>query len=58
MTTFKNIKWLSRDYECTNVVACVADAAPGQNWAPCEDEILNTLTPLWTESGVQYYGYL
>jgi hypothetical protein len=36
MQTFRNTKFTKRDYETTNIVACVADAAPGDNWELAE----------------------
>ena len=58
MTTFKNTNFKKRDYECTNIVACKAEKAPGANWGECEGLTLNGLTQLWIENGVTYYGYL
>ena len=31
MQTFKNIYYTSRNYDCTNIVACVAEVAPNDN---------------------------
>ncbi len=56
--TYRNAKWTTRDYECTNVVACVGLSAPGPNWVECDPAILEGLTPLWIEHGVKYWGYL
>ena len=58
MTTFKNTKFTRRDYECTNVVACEAETAPAEHYAPCDPSELRGLTHLWTERGVRYFGYL
>lgn len=59
LATFKSANWKTRDYESTNIVACVAEVAPTKgNWIPCNDSILGGLTMLWIESGVRYYGYL
>jgi hypothetical protein len=60
---YRNSHFVKRDYEATNVVACIASAAPNENWIPTTHEELNAmlrspLQPLWIESGVQYYGYL
>lgn len=57
MPTFKNKNFTKRDYECTNLVYCVADKAPDENWIEC-DPSENTLSPLWIADGVQYFGYL
>lgn len=61
MQTFKNRNFTKRDYEATNIVACVAETAPetpDNRWEPTDDAILAKLTPLWIEAGVRFYGYL
>ncbi len=58
MKTFKNTAWKSRDYECTNVVACEAPAAPKGAWIEADASVLDGLTMLWREGDVRYYGYL
>lgn len=58
MKTFKNKNFTKRDYECTNVVACVAENAPDDNWIECDEEILNGLDRIHTIAGACYYGYL
>lgn len=61
MTTFRNKNFVKRDYECTNVVACVADTAPetpDDRWVETDDSILAGLTQLWIERGVRYFGYM
>lgn len=61
MTTFKNTKWNGkRDYECTNVVACVAEQTPkdGMEWEPVDESFLFGKTQLWIQAGVRYYGWL
>lgn len=55
---FKNLNFTKRDYELTNVVACVADKAPNENYKECEASELNGLDKLWKEGNVQYYGYI
>lgn len=55
---FRNKKYIVRNYDCTNIVACVADSAPNKNYLPCEPNIIDKLTKLYTENGVTYYGYL
>lgn len=57
MKTFKNKHFIKRDYECTNIVFCEAEAAPDANWIEC-DPSENTLQQLWIEGGVRYFGYL
>lgn len=56
--TFRNANWTKRDYECTNVVACKAATAPSVNWEPCSGTVLDGLTKLHSEAGVEYWGYL
>ena len=58
MKIFKNKNFLKRDYECTNIVACMSEAAPDDNWVECEKDILTNLQKLWVQNGVHYYGYL
>ena len=60
---FRNKHFMKRDYESTNVVACISALAPDENWIPTTHEQLNAMLsspvqPLWIENGVQYYGYL
>jgi hypothetical protein len=55
---FKNIHFTTRDYEVTNVVACIAESAPNENWVECDAAILAKLTKLWIQNNVQYYGWL
>jgi len=56
--TFKNRNFTKRNYECTNIVACEADAPPADYFVPCDPAELKGLTHLWTERGVRYFGYL
>jgi len=56
--TYRNTRWTRRDYECTNVVACVASVAPGAEWVECDESALDSLDHLYTQAGVKYYGYL
>jgi len=58
MKTFKNKNFTKRDYECTNIVACVAETAPNDNWIESDPSILEHLAKLHTENGVQFYGYM
>jgi hypothetical protein len=57
MKTFRNIKFIKRDYDCTNIVFCEAETAPNENWIEC-DANENTLNQLWMENGDRYFGYL
>ena len=58
MTTYRNTKFTTRDHECTNIVACVAAAAPTSFWDAADESILLGLTKLYTQAGVTYYGHL
>lgn len=58
---FKNINFVKRDYECTNIVAAEAlndDAIMDANWTIADASILNGLRPLHIENDVRFYGYL
>jgi hypothetical protein len=56
---FVNQNFKKRDYECTNIVACVAEKAPDENYVPTDKpQALQGLTRLWIQGGVEYYGYL
>lgn len=58
MKTFKNKNYKTRNYECTNVVACQSEVAPNENYIECNETVLNGLTQLYTCDGVRYFGYL
>jgi hypothetical protein len=60
MKTFKNTKFVKRDYECTNVVFCQAETAPNENYKEVDESelYLSNCQPLRTENDVKYYGYL
>lgn len=65
MQIFRNKNYTKRDYECTNIVSCMADSIPtdGIEWIPTTHEELNSLlrSPvqmLYIQAGVYYYGYL
>ena len=60
MKVFKNSKFIKRDFECINLVFCVSEKAPSENWQECnpiEVERANCV-PLYKEGEVEYYGYL
>jgi hypothetical protein len=57
MKTFKNKNFTKRNYETANVVFCEAENAPNENWVECSPEE-NTLTHLYTQDGVRYFGWL
>jgi hypothetical protein len=55
---FKNKNFTSRNYECTNVVFCIADAAPDANWIATNDAIPESMSQLWITNGVRYFGWM
>jgi hypothetical protein len=65
---FKNPQFKERDYECTNIVACVADSKEllkkpnldwdRSDWVESGEEVLEGLRSLGVENGVRFYGYL
>lgn len=60
MKTFKNANFTKRNYECTNVVACVAAEAPndGITWIETSEVEVSGLDRIFIRAGIQYYGYL
>jgi len=63
MKTFFNKNFTKRNYDCTNVVACIANEAPNDNFqemtaAEIHDKGIGNLQKLYIENGVQYYGFL
>ncbi len=58
MQVFKNKSFTKRNYDCTNIVACMAENAPDENYEPVQAVILNRLTHLYTQNGVRYFGFL
>ena len=59
---YKNKRFKKRDYDATNIVACQpidgGTAFISEDYEPAPDSILDGLTKLWIQGGVQYYGYL
>jgi hypothetical protein len=62
MKVFRNKHFTERNYECTNIVACVPVGEwhdpSNEHYAPADESLLVGLTALWVEGGMQYYGYL
>ena len=61
MTVYRNKFFTKRDYECSNIVACVADSKPAtadDRWQEADESILTGLTSMGIENNVWYYGYL
>jgi hypothetical protein len=55
--TFKNTAFTKRSSDRTNIVACVGDTAPSALYVECNASILAGIYPLYTQNGVQYFGY-
>lgn len=54
---FRNRNYSQRNYDATNIIACVAAAAPSDIWEPCGSAILQGLTQLelrYTADGLPY----
>ncbi len=60
MKTFKNTKFTTRDYECTQVVFCQAETAPNDFWVECSElEIYRkNCTQLYKAGDQTFFGYL
>jgi len=58
-TVYRNSNFTKRDYEATNIVACVTNGpAPQPYYVAADESTLTGLTQLWREGSVTYYGYL
>jgi len=56
---FIHKNFTKRNYDCTNVVVCEADKAPNEFWLPAtEDAIKPSMSMLWIENGVKYFGWM
>lgn len=58
MQVFKNKNFTTRNYECTNIAACVAETAPNDNYIAADESILKNMMHVYTQNGVQYWGWL
>jgi hypothetical protein len=58
MQIFKNKNFTKRDYECSNLVYCVADVAPNDMWVPTDETINIDMTQLYRIGDNRYYGWL
>lgn len=62
MNTYRNKYFTKRNYECQNLVACVAETAPATadgRWVLDADDAVNVkaLDRLYVQAGVTYYGH-
>jgi hypothetical protein len=61
----------TRDYECTNVIACIAEKAPDENWVENTDPafpvsafedgraaLTHGAQQLYVRAGIRYFGWL
>lgn len=62
---YRNRNFVKRNPDCTNIVACKVTEPfdfNNPNFVLMDneegEELLKTLTPLYIQAGVQYYGYL
>lgn len=61
---YRNTRFVERNYECTNVVACQPlspDVKVPEGYEIGDDAFCayaRNLTPLWIEAGVRFLGYL
>jgi hypothetical protein len=58
MTTFKNTKFVKRDYETSNVVYCTGINAPNENWVETNDDMPASMTQLYIIGETRYFGWL
>ena len=62
LKVFRNKNWTKRDYECSNVAACIAFSAPTPAYIECEPSFISNMQQLWIETvnGVdcRFYGWL
>lgn len=61
MATFKNANFTKRNYDCTNIVCCQAEAKPtfgNQEWVECDESELKGLTQLYMQAGARFFGYM
>lgn len=62
MNTYRNKYFTKRNYECQNLVACVAETAPAtadDRWVLDVGSTVNVkaLDRLYVQAGVTYYGH-
>ena len=63
LKTFRHIDWKGRDYECSNVVVCLAEKSPASYWQECDQTYFDSMlaqgaSQLYIENGVRYFGWL
>lgn len=58
---YRNTRFTKRNYECTNVAACIpvdANAKVPEHYEVVSSDFISNMTPLWIEGGIQYWGWL
>ena len=58
MKIFQNTAFTKRISDCTNIVACVGEAAPNERFVETDASVLVGLTQLHRQAGVTFYGYM
>lgn len=56
--TFKNTKFVKRNYDATNIIYCTAETAPNAHWEETDEVIPYHLDAIYMRGGVTFYGYL
>ena len=61
MEVYRNTRFTKRNYECTNVAACLvydAGSKVPEGYEPANESLISNMNPLWIEAGIQYWGWL
>jgi hypothetical protein len=59
---YRNTQWKERNYECSNIVACVATQPPNDNYTEADPSLVENMQRLWIETingnETAFYGWL
>jgi hypothetical protein len=61
MKTFKNKNFKGINYYCTNVIFCIGENAPTDNWVECsptEMDMVPYLSKLYVSNEITYFGIM
>jgi len=58
MKVFRNKRFIKRNYECSNICACKALSPPDGEWEEVSDKYLSGMMMIYSQAGVEYWGYL
>lgn len=58
LNTYRNRNFVKRDYECTNVVYCLAPSAPSEEWVISQDAIPASMRMLERRGDALFYGWM